>query len=193
LQHLILDLLMDGPSSFLALYGALATNCGYVGRPSHLMQSLAGAEEKRWLEILKATGSGTLQRPSRTDRERAVRSYEALLASAEVDFSCDEVGLWFALTDAGRNECRRWFAEDGETREPAGRWSLDEDAEGETIVVHAETLELADEVVRRWLALNPGAALLPSPEIGERVEGFWLKSGEFSRGGFRVVRRFRRI
>jgi hypothetical protein len=151
LQFRVLDVLVNAPSSVAALYGDLLFLCGY--KPSvlnPLRHALDDLEKRGWVIAKLMTHEGQFEQQGRDRREPLWVRYASWLPEARrEDLAVDEIGLWYALTDAGRAAWNAWGGE------PAAElWQLDDDPGASSITVTAETSEKAERVLQHWLDTN---------------------------------------
>lgn len=187
----ILDLLIDGPSSFAALYSAWCQHYATsASRPSvhELWEVTSGLETAGWIRSSLMHSDRTWMPPSDDERRSVRRQYERWLPEAPFeDMSVDEIGLWFEIQPLGRSEWQSWAAI--EMRGP--RWALDLDAEAAAITVQAEDLETAEKSLSEWLRQAPTIELVPDSRVIEAGRGFRLRDGTFVPDGIKLVYRYR--
>src|SRR5215217_1445613 len=155
LQYKLLDLLADGPSSFAALYGALVRHCGYpCGLGVTLVSdALLQMERRQWVTAKQMANDGSFHIPTTEERNQNLPAYRAWLPNAAFEeLSVDEVGLWYELTAEGRAEWKQCI--DAEEQAQFGRWTLDDLSDTNTIIIQAETLEVAEVILQWWLVHN---------------------------------------
>lgn len=184
LGHQLLDLLVDGPSSFAALYSAANRLLRAATSPrftvDDLWDALASMESSGWIKARLMLPSGTWKEPTGMDREGARRQYQDWLPRAAYEeMSVDEVGLWFELQPLGRGEWTKWSAAADESR----KWVLDQDPKTSTITVHAASAEQAEHALEEWLGHHPDIELIAGTRDVEPSTGFRLRDGTFVEGG----------
>ena len=188
LKQDLLDLLLNGPSSFAAVFGALRRHhrVSNVDWPiAQILSVLIDLEKAGHVKVSLMTESGPLV-PTPAALARTLAAYESWLPTAcPADLAVDEIGLWFELTPAGRVT---W---DRDATEDAGQWSLDEDAEQGTLCIHAQTEHLARERLEWWLAQNPRTNVRDLRV--ERVAAFILRTGVEVIDGVRLTCRYQRL
>jgi hypothetical protein len=193
LRYHLLDLLIDGPSSFAALFGALVRHYHY---PEALdiglvFDALRDMEEAGWVRSRQISELGTFRDSTDEDRVRARRAYREWLPSAMgEDLSLDEVGLWYEVEFQGRREWEQWSREQGDAFHR--RWVLDDLADSQTISIQAESLKLAEEVLLAWLSSNPTIELIGESKTVEPLSGFEMRDRTVVSRGVRLVCRYRR-
>jgi len=195
LSHDVLALLLDGPSSVAALYGALMHDCDYPRdlSVSEVLAALGELEHGGWATAyqMEMDGAGGYHEPTDEERDADRAAYiQWLSGGAEQDFALDEIGLWYWVTDEGRSECQRWFQ--GATRSPSSVWMLDDSAEEQTITVHAEGPQEADAAIRQWLSSQPGVELIDGVPTLEPVDRFQTRGGNVVVNGVRAKYRYRK-
>ena len=124
LQAHALDLLVDGPSSFAALFMALRRHWGHrTADVDDVLEVLNRLNDDGLVESRQMEPDGTLRVPNAADLTRARLEYSLLLPVATAaEVSVDEVGLWYEITEAGREAWSAW----GEPRLKDGsRWTLE--------------------------------------------------------------------
>ena len=187
----ILDLLVDGPSSFAALYSAWCQHYAPVAlRPSvgELWDVTSGLERADWIKSSLMHSDQTWATPSDEERRSVRRQYEEWLPEAPFeDMSVDEVGLWFEIQPLGRSEWQHWAGM--EKRGP--QWVLDLDAEAAAITVQAEDLQTAEKALNEWVQQAPAIELVPDSRVIEPCRGFRLRDGTFVPDGIKLVHRYR--
>jgi hypothetical protein len=107
----LLDLLVDGPSSYAALHGALVRYYNYPADldVSHVIGILSMMELDELMRSVQFQEDGTVHNPTTEDRLRAIAAYRPWLAEAPFeDLSNDKIGLWYELTDLGRKKWQQW-------------------------------------------------------------------------------------
>lgn len=183
----LLDLLVDGPSSFAALYGAanrflrVEDSARFV--VEDLWEAVTGMEAAGWIKARLMLPTGTWAEPTELDRERARRQYERWLPDASYDeMSVDEVGLWLELQPRGRDEWKRW----SEAVEHSRKWVLDLDPKTSTITVTAETAEQGEQALAEWLEHRPDIELVADTRVVQPSGGFRLRDGTFVGGGINL-------
>lgn len=191
-QHL-LDLLVDGPSSFAALYKGLVQNWGYSTDldVSEIMEVLQVMEAKGWVTAWQMAEDGSFHKPTDNDRRRDQEQYEAWLPEAAFeDLSLDEVGLWFEITADGRAEWERWGK--GKDQNYSDRWIIEDKADLEILTIHATSVERAEEALRCWLSLNRDVILVEDSRCVEPVSTFQLRNDMVIYTGITLVYQYRR-
>lgn len=194
LEHQLLDLVVDGPAPFAGLFRSLVLYCGYPREVevSRIMDALIRTERNGWVRAWQLSGSGGHHEALEDDVARGLVAYRAWIPTvADLDdLSVDEVGLWYELTDAGREEWTRYYRKELSRQDRA--WMVD-DIHGEMLViVHASSTEMAEEALGYWLSVNPDIRLIESSRSAESVSGFRLRSGLFVTGGTRVTCHYQR-
>lgn len=192
LRFHILDLLIDGPSSFAALLGALARHYDYG--PSlevdTALSVLTSMEQAGWVRAGTTTDRGVFHHPSDADRAKAQDAYRAWLPTAAgEDFSLDEVGLWYEIESKGRNEWSRWSNEEEEGERK--RWVLDDLTQSRTISIHAESANDAEEILADWLSSNPDIEIIEETKRAEPVSQFETKDGTVISKGVKLTCEYR--
>jgi hypothetical protein len=161
-RDVVIDLLLQGPSSFAAMYGFIARMTKQIPNVTRLLNLLKRMENERQIQIVILKPDGSAQRPSELDRVRAEQAYQKWLSSlsrtqlSPAALAVDEVGLWCALTDIGRRT--------GSKHKDAG-WALDVLDQEKIIRIRAETEEEAESVLHDWLARDPTLELIPSTRL----------------------------
>ncbi len=190
LRHNLLDLLIDGPSSFAALYGGLVRHCGYTTGldVSIVADALVDMEHMKWVKAWQMADDGSFREPTDDERKNSLCAYQKWLHKTKFeDLSLDEIGLCYEITDKGRAEWRQ-LAGDKEHKEP---WMIDDLQDKQTIVIQAETEELADRALAWWLSYNPEINLISNSKSIEPISNFKLSDGTVIHEGIKVVYRYR--
>lgn len=192
LHHHVLDLLIDGPSSFAALFGALLRHYDYGPGLSvdGALDALSVMEREGWVRARKMTERGTFRDPTEEDRANARREYRAWLPGAGGEnLSLDEIGLWYEVEHKGRREWESWSKEgEGERRR---NWVLDDVAHSRTISIQAESVKAAEEALRGWLSSNPSIELVEESKAIEALHEFEMRDRTVVSNGVRLVCRYR--
>jgi hypothetical protein len=106
----VLDLLVDGESSFAALFVGLRRfyrELNIEVRP--LLDALEGMEQNHLVRLGQMNPDGSFRTVRTGDRERWIREYEPWLPSATTsEAALDEVGLWVEITTVGRELWATW-------------------------------------------------------------------------------------
>jgi hypothetical protein len=194
LKHNLLDLLVDAPSSFAALYGGLIQHCGYPAgiSVSLVLDTLLEMEHQGWVKATQMAEDSILHNPTEEDRKRDLVAYQTWLPNATFqELSIDEVGLWYELTTEGQIEWRRWV--DSEEREASPRWMLDDLSGTQTLIIEAVNLDVADRVLRWWLSNNMTISLVGSSKSIETVSSFVLRDGTVIHGGIKLICRYQNL
>jgi|GEM_PF-2457621 len=187
----LLDLLVEGPSSFAALYGALIRVCDYPRglEVFQVMETLGSMEDRGWVQARQMFGDGSFGEATEEDRVRDEIAYQAWLPRAEFEeLSTDEVGLWYLITPEGRAEWKTWAGNDDR---PTEEWALDDLREYRLLVVRARSLGVAEEVLRRWLSVHPEIELVARTRRVERIPAFRSRSSAVVNEGVEVVNEYR--
>jgi hypothetical protein len=187
LQNNLLDLLVDGPSSFAALYAGLIRHCGY---PQSLSVSLVGETllEMEKLELVKAqqmASDGSFHPVTDEERQCDLIAYQVQLPTADLnDVSMDEIGLWYELCPKGRGEWRQWI--DAQDRNEMTLWTLDDYSESHTVVIKAQTLEVAQVKLQWWLSINTDVELISNSRMIQTIQEFTLQDGTVVHNGIKL-------
>jgi hypothetical protein len=174
----LLDLLVDGQSSFAALYGSLVRHCGY---PSNMsvdlcLDALFDMEEKGWITARQMQGDGSFRPPTEKERSRDRKAYcDWLPGSAYSDLSIDEVGLWFGIESKGREAWKIWSHKTGVDERKM--WAIDENPEEQSLIVSAENIQLARDALRNWLAFDSTIKLIKESESVKSLPLLKLRNG----------------
>lgn len=190
LQDDLLALLVDGESSVAALYGALIRHCGHEPglSVSRVMDALQQMDEDGWVEAWQMTPDGSFRRSTEEDIRSARLAYEKWLPDARFEeLSLDEVGLWYKLTKQGRAELEARSGMKGPQVEH--RWTIDHLAREQLIVVHADSLEVAQEALDQWMSRNADIELI-AKSTGH-IPYFQLRDGTTVADGVKLVCQYR--
>lgn len=100
IKNELLDLLVDGPSSFAALYGSLSRHYAYSGDVVSIFGLLQEMTFEHLTEIWLLSDS--YSEPTEDQVKKALAAYEAWLPSASTEeLAIDEIGIWFKITELG--------------------------------------------------------------------------------------------
>lgn len=188
LQHHLLDLLVDAPSSFAALYGGLVHNCGY---PTSLdvrliFDTLLEMEQQEMVKGSQMAVDGSFHDPTNNDRMRNLLAYQAWLPKSMFEeLSVDGVGLWYTLTAKGRTEWERWSWD--EKQKPMPQWMLDDLIDTQTLIIHAQNIQSAEEALCDWLSHNESARIVGNSRTVEQIPIFTLRNGFVITNGIKLV------
>lgn len=186
----VLDLLVDGPGSFLSLYGELTRFHSFPPDVNLLMNHLEAHEADGHIELLVNLGGGNLVKPSPEVRSVARGQYEDLVRGRSDDFSTDEVGFWYLLTPLGRNvwqSASASFDDDETTDQP---WVIREDTVAEILTVYACSRQVAEVALQKLCVNTPCLAIVPETASVEDIESFKMASGREIRPAVRLTVRY---
>lgn len=192
MQHQLLDLLVDGPSSFAALYSALRRHYGYGTLDVDVVaDALRVMERLGWVRARQMTEAGGFRAVTDDDRAHAQAAYQRWLPQAVTsEVSLDDVGMWFELESMGRREWTNWSKEQGGGPQP--RWVLDDLSDSCTISIRADSAAAAENALRMWLSLNPGEELIEHSKAVEPLREFELRDKSVITNGVRLVCRYKK-
>jgi hypothetical protein len=188
LEFHLLDLLVDGPSSFAALYGGLIRNWDY---PSNLkvtdaMYALEQMKKQEWVKECQMTEDGSFHQVTEPERTSLSLAYQAWLSSVQYqDLSVDEIGLWYEITIKGRAEWNKWV--ENQKDKESHKWMLDDMVGEHRIVIHAESNKTAETVLRWWSNSHPEIELLDNSKQVEKVSSFKLRDDSVITNGIRLI------
>jgi len=190
LQCHLLDLLIDGPSSFAALYGALIRHCGYPDtlEVPLVLNALLEMEQQGWVKALQIDEEGYFHVPTDEDRKNNLYAYCMWLPRASFEeLSLDEIGLWYELTSEGR---ARWEGLPDDSVNSLRQWKLDDSSDTSTIVIQAANTEIAKEALRFWLFYNPKINIVNGSMTIEPISDLSLSNGTKIINGVKVSWRY---
>ena len=193
LQGNLLDLLLDGPSSFAALYGGLVRHYCYPKNLSlnMMMNSLIELGRRDYVKTTRMSSDGRFNELTENEQRSTLPLYQAWLPVAEFEeLSVDEVGLWYGITPKGREKAKRRSI--GEEPGNTGRWTLDDLAETQTILIRADSEEGGEERLRWWLLLHPEIIPMDGSKTVKPISEFRLRDGTVIVGGVELSIRYRR-
>jgi hypothetical protein len=193
LQYNLLDLLVDAPSSFAALYGGLVRHCGYSSGldVTLVADTLLEMERREWVTAKQMADDGSFHLPTTEERKHDLLEYQAWLPNAAFnELSLDEVGLWYELTANGRAEWKQWI--DDEEQNHSRKWTLDDLSDTQTLIIQAESLEVAELTLRWWLSHNAAVELLSDSKSIEPVSAFTLRDGTVVTDGIKLICRYQK-
>ena len=147
-KFLVLDLLVDGPGSYMSLYGELTRFHAFPPDVNLLMNHLEAHEADGHIELLVSVGGGNLAKAFPEDRARAREQYQDLVRNRSDDFAVDEIGFWYFLTPLGRDVWQAAGATPGD--EPAP-WVIQEDGRSaqEAMREHTRPCDRLGECISR--------------------------------------------
>lgn len=147
----VLDTLVNAPSSVAGIYADLVYLLGFDerGTIASLRQSLDQLEVRGW--VLARTQSGaTLKVAEEDDKTRCWARYAIWLPhAAREELAVDEIGLWYGITETGRDAWSAWATQAEEDPSP---WQLDDDAVKCLVTVVAESEDIAERKLAEWLS-----------------------------------------
>lgn len=186
----VLDLLVDGESSFAALYYGLSRHWGHtevdVDEALRVLQHL---EDRQLVHARQMESDGAFRPPVAADYERAKREYGLWLPQATAsEVAVDEVGLWYQVTERGRHAWSQWSGSSGDDRD---RWMLDDHADQGVLEVRAGRADVAEAALDRWLAEHGEVQEVAGSRESERILEFILRDGTRVRDGVLVTCRYR--
>lgn len=185
----ILDLSVDGPTSFAALYCAL--NQHYPldrNSPKRYPVDAVWGEVMRMLQehLLRVWRDDEVSDSQESTIEDAREEYASWLPSAVLeDLSYDRVGLWLEVLQKGKVE---WVNALG--ADVSGQWMIDVDFAHGRVVVYGTNAAMAEDALRRWQAVESAGVHLSEARDIRPVSEFTLRSGGIVRGGVRVETAF---
>lgn len=186
-QHLLLDLLVDGPSSFAGLFGSLCDRHSYVATSAMVDATLDALTEmtaKGWLRSRTMTATGAFTNTTDNDVRTARSRYREWLPNAAKDErAVDEIGLWYEITESGRDEWTQW----SQDPEALPRWALDDDSVSRVVTVRAASLSDAEDALSTWAAQNPRIELVYETKEIAPLSQFRLRSGVLLTDGVTVT------
>ena len=194
-QNEALDLLVDGPSSFAALYRTLNKMSALEGaEKGNVSLSVEGCwetvrrlEVAGWVDTFLMRPGGSWANLDELDREPVLARYTRWLpGSSDEETAVDEVGVWLRISAAGRQHWAAWADVAGDR---SARWMLDQDLLSSTVTVWAEDLDTAEAGLNEWIARG-GIRLIESSREAGPVQGFTLRSGAEIQGGVRLSYRY---
>jgi DNA-binding PadR family transcriptional regulator len=194
LQYNLLDLLVDAPSSFAALYGGLVRHSGYSTGidVSLVLDTLLEMERRGWVTATQMAADGSFHIPTAEERKHALLTYQTWLPKAVLnDLSLDEIGLWYELTAKGRLEWKQWI--DAEEHVHPGRWTLDDLSDTQTLIIKAESIGASESALDWWLSQNPAYELVSNGKRTEAVSSFSLRDDTVISNGIKLVCQYQRV
>lgn len=193
LQYSLLDLLVDAPSSFAALYGGLVRHCDYSpGLDVTLVaDTLLEMERRDWVTAKQMAVDGSFHVPTAEERKDDLAAYQAWLPNAPFEeVSLDEVGLWYELTVKGRAEWKQ--SVDDEERTQSRRWTLDDLSDTQTLIIQAESIDVAEATLHWWLSHNSAVELVSHSKSIEPISAFTLRDGTVITNGIKLSFRYQK-
>jgi hypothetical protein len=191
LQHCLLDLLVDGPSSFAAIFGSLTDFHEYVGTGATvdaMIDAFSEMKEKDWVRSRRMTSTGAFTGVAADDIQIAQSQYRQWLPSSTREArSIDEIGLWYELLPAGRREWELWSESEGTYTS----WVIDDDSASRTITINAATAEDAEEALSMWASRHPDIEVDHQTRVISSLTRYVLRSGEVLADGVTLKCRYR--
>ena len=170
-QDDVLELLVNAPSSFAALFGYLSRGATTRINVADLAAVLTEFEKRGWVRLCLLSGNGAFRPVTKEDLHRAIAEYSAWLDHATdsgigVDeLSLDEVGVWVELLPAGRKE---WEQRSAPAPTSKG-WVLDQDAAAGTVTINAKDVGSAERALLDWQRRQRGISVLPGSRVVEPI------------------------
>ena len=192
LSFRLLDLLVDGPSSFAALYGSLVRVWQYDSKLDVVvpLDALIEMEKQGFVQALQMTDDGSFRNVTSRDRRDAQNEYARKLPGlADVDLSYDEVGLWYGILDRGREEWQRWARRNDDGVDE--RWSIDVNYILKVICVKGSDSGTVERALSGWIDQNPRLEVIASSKAMEYVAEFQLRDGTRVKDGVKLLCKFR--
>ena len=186
----VLDLLVDGESSFAALYCGLSrlwshTDVG-VDEALGVLRQLEG---RQLVLARQMEPDGAFRSPVAADYERAKREYGLWLPRAAAsEVAVDEIGLWYQITEQGRQAWSQWSGGSGDAGD---RWMLDDLADQGILEVRAERKDVAEVVLDRWLAEHDRVQEIAGTRAAVKIHEFVTRDGTRVADGVLVTSRYR--
>ena len=186
----VLDLLVDGESSFASLYFGLLRRGGYpeleVNGAFRVLQHL---EDLQLVRAKQMKSDGSFCAPDGADYERAKLEYGLWLPQATAsEIPVDEIGLWYEITERGRQAWSQWSRS---AREDRDCWMLDDHVEEGILEVRAARKDVAEAVLDRWLAEQGEVQEIPGTRVAVKVPEFVMRDGTRVSDGVLLTCRYR--
>lgn len=183
----ILDLLVDGSSSFGSLYSAINrfyplddTNRHTVGR---LWDVLLEMENEGLVKTIVLFNKFSLSNMSEIEKTAIRNKYDVWLATASYDeMPVDEIGLRIEILPKGRMEWKKW----AKIPENRNTWLVDFDASNNIIHIFGNNSQTVDKVLNNWIEGNPKIKIIPSSRVISKLKGYQLGDGSFVTGGVKL-------
>lgn len=187
---LVLDLLVDGPGSFVSIYGELTRFHGFPPDVNLLMNHLEAHEADGHIELLRSLGGGNLVKPTPEDRSRAREQYQDVVRKLSDDFTTDEIGFWYFLTPIGRDVWGSMSATQRDEQLRVAPWVIQEDVVEGVLVVCARTRREAEAALQKLCVNTPGRTIDFESAAVEDIESFRLANGREVRPAVRLTVRY---
>ena len=186
----VLDLLVDGESSFAALYYGLSHHGGHpnvdVNELFRVLQHLADYE---FVRARQMEPSGAFRAPVAADFERAKKEYGLWLPQATAsEVAIDEIGLWYQITARGRQAWSQWSGSSGHDHD---RWMLDDRADKGVLEVRANRKGVAEGALDKWFAEHDEVQEISGTRESVRISAFVMRDGTRVSDGVLVTCRYR--
>jgi hypothetical protein len=187
----VLDLLVDGESSFAALFFGLRRHWVHTEVDvDEVLDVLQRLEDLQLVHARQMDRDGTFRELIATDYERASREYCQWLPQATAsEVSVDEIGLWYQLTERGREAWSQWSGGNEEYHE---RWMLDDRADQKILEVRADRRDVAEAALDRWLAEHDEMLEVSGTREFAQIPEFVMRDGTRVRDGVLVTCRYHR-
>jgi uncharacterized protein with LGFP repeats len=125
------------------------------------------------------------------DYERAKREYGLWLPQATAsEVSVDEIGLWYQVTERGREAWSQWPGSTGDDRD---HWVLDDRADQGILEVRAERKDVAEAVLDRWFAEHGEVQEDAGTREAVKLPEFVMRDGTHVSDGVLVTCRYRSV
>jgi len=130
------------------------------------------------------TATGAFTNTTDNDVRTARSRYREWLPNAAKDErAVDEIGLWYEITESGRDEWTQW----SQDPEALPRWALDDDSVSRVVTVRAASLSDAENALSTWAAQNPRIELVYETKEIAQLSQFRLRSGVLLTDGITVT------
>lgn len=186
----VLDLLVDGDSSFAALFLGLRHHWGQTEVDvAEVFGVLAQLAERQLVRVTQMEPDGSFRDAVAADLENAKREYGLWLPHATYsEVAVDEVGLWYQVTERGRGA---WSVWSGRSRGDRECWVLDDHADRGILEVRAGRKEVAEAALSRWLAEHEDVQIVPGSRESVEIPEFVMRDGVRVVDGVLVTCRYR--
>jgi hypothetical protein len=183
----ILDLLVDGSSSFGPLYSAINrfyplddTNRHTVGK---LWDILLEMEKEELVKTIVLFNNVCLSNMTEIENTTIRNKYDVWLATTSYDeMTVDEIGLRIEILPKGRMEWKKW----AKIPKNRNKWLVDFDASKYIIHIVGNNPRTVEKVLKNILSGNPKIKIIPSSRNISKIMGYQLGDGTFVAGGVKL-------
>ena len=127
-----------------------------------------------------------LSRPTTSGRSGMYGRWLPQATASEV--AVDEIGLWYQITERGR---QAWSQSSGSSGDDRDRWMLDDRADQGILEVRAGRNDVAEAALDKWLAEHGEVQEIPGTRESVKIPEFVMRDGTRVPDGVLVTCRYR--